>query len=424
MDFDDPGQPVDWPDFQSERRLELAKETYQEVLDATKHQDDKVGRYLAAIAFLTTGAIAFLFGGSDLKRQFSFAGDFPLTINVPLVALAAGGFFACVLLSVGLLLLCLSTPLRAPSQRRDRPSSLVSSRIFFNYIGGEPVRRWERRWTERPSAITRELSRQYVRESHNLAERVRAKYQHTGEAAILFVFSLLFLALAIAFTIWARFEPPRSEVVVDRGISLTVALVAVLYSWAILRTQVVDEIQSVQTFLDAETGARYTTAKGIESHEEAKRKRKATRRLTITAWLVPVALTAIALTGDDPSARWCLGLASSLLLGFSLWVTSPRWYPAAQACRACAARIAIVSVLGFGAIVTCFALWGPLQLVLLLAYPSYLSFEVITQGSRRDRATRYGLVASMPWGHSVECMVYPQRASPDLSAADDDVGVA
>lgn len=421
---DDPGVPVDWPDFQSERRVALARETYLEVLDATKHQDDKVGRYLAAIAFLTTGAIAFLFAGTDLSRQFRFDGDFPLTAIVPLVAVAAAGFFACVLLSVALLLLCLTTPLRAPSQRRDKGSSLMRSRIFFNYIGGEPVRKWEERWTHPPSSITREVSRQYVREAHNLAERVRAKYQHTGEAAILFVFSLLFLALAIAFTIWARLEPQGGVVDVNRGINLTVAIVAVLYSWAILRTQVVDERQGVQSFVDAETGGGWTSIEGTERYENAKSRRIGTQRLVATSWLVMIALLAVALTGDSPAARWWLGIIEGISLALAFVITSPRWLPTACACRGCGARVGLVCALGFAVIATSCALWGPLQMVLLLAFPAYLTFEVIVQGSRRDRATRYGLVEAMPWGHSVDCKLYPKPGDAGrVPPAAEDVGV-
>ena len=48
------------PDLGAEnRRLEFARHVYEEVLDATKHQDDKIGRFLAAIAFLFAGAVAF-----------------------------------------------------------------------------------------------------------------------------------------------------------------------------------------------------------------------------------------------------------------------------------------------------------------------------------------------------------------------------
>src|SRR6266542_1230619 len=39
-------------------KLELLRLSYTEVLDATKHQDDKIGRFLAAVAFLIGGAVA------------------------------------------------------------------------------------------------------------------------------------------------------------------------------------------------------------------------------------------------------------------------------------------------------------------------------------------------------------------------------
>ena len=64
-----------------QRKLEFAKEAYAEVLDATKHQDDKVGRYLAALAFLTTGAIALLLGEGILARDFGWGATFRLKVT-------------------------------------------------------------------------------------------------------------------------------------------------------------------------------------------------------------------------------------------------------------------------------------------------------------------------------------------------------
>lgn len=40
------------------KMIARAEFTYREVLDATKHQDDKVGRFLTAISFLTAGTVA------------------------------------------------------------------------------------------------------------------------------------------------------------------------------------------------------------------------------------------------------------------------------------------------------------------------------------------------------------------------------
>ena len=41
-------------------KVEIASRSYKEVLDATVHQDDKVGRILTAAAFLTTGALTII----------------------------------------------------------------------------------------------------------------------------------------------------------------------------------------------------------------------------------------------------------------------------------------------------------------------------------------------------------------------------
>ena len=58
-------------DGPTEVRLKYARESYKEVLDATKHQDDKIGRFLTAIAFLFTGAIAFGTRSDLLQIRYS-----------------------------------------------------------------------------------------------------------------------------------------------------------------------------------------------------------------------------------------------------------------------------------------------------------------------------------------------------------------
>ncbi|WP_217996947.1 hypothetical protein, partial [Nocardioides jensenii] len=86
-------------------KLDLAERSYKEVLDATKHQDDKVGRFLTAIAFLTTGAIALITTNPStaIAREFALPGG----SSQPLLAWVTGVFLAFTLGSVTLLLLCL-----------------------------------------------------------------------------------------------------------------------------------------------------------------------------------------------------------------------------------------------------------------------------------------------------------------------------
>ncbi|HQY32406.1 MAG TPA: hypothetical protein PLS68_00425, partial [Actinotalea sp.] len=65
-----PATPAAEPDVKV--RLELLRETYKEVLDAVKHQDDKIGRLLTGLAFLTaaTLAVAGLGGAEFVTRTF------------------------------------------------------------------------------------------------------------------------------------------------------------------------------------------------------------------------------------------------------------------------------------------------------------------------------------------------------------------
>jgi len=56
-------------------KIDLAQISYDEVLDATKHQDDKVGRFLTAIAFLTTGSIALIAAKNGLSRTYRLPWD-------------------------------------------------------------------------------------------------------------------------------------------------------------------------------------------------------------------------------------------------------------------------------------------------------------------------------------------------------------
>lgn len=393
---------TDWDTQQ--RKLELAKQTYTEVLDATKHQDDKVGRYLAALAFLTTGAIALLFRGDTLPRKFEFSGDYPFEPQLPLVALAGLGFFACVLLSVGLLLLCLSTPLRVPGQRRDasgRGRSLEGSRLFFSYIGAEPVKVWKQRWDLPAEEIQAEMTTHYFAEAHNLAERARSKYQHTNEAAALFVFGLVFLAFAVSLTVYASLQPP-GVIQVGRGVTLTVGIVGALYSGAVLHSQFVHEQQSMQEFVDWF---------GQVSRDSVSR-RGATAALGRMAVLAPVALVIVSALEDGIRDRILGALISVVTVGVSFWLTRLRW---TTKCPQCKKRIVALALMGLTVVVAGFTLGGPFQFSLLLVYPAFLFFGTLRESSRRHRISQYRLAGAAPTGHGADCLVYSTSAKSAIS---------
>src|SRR5687767_12578535 len=67
----DNAEQRDDPD-EVEAKLQLIEFSYREVLDATKHQDDKIGRMLTSVAFLTAAAMALaaLSSAQFLTRNF------------------------------------------------------------------------------------------------------------------------------------------------------------------------------------------------------------------------------------------------------------------------------------------------------------------------------------------------------------------
>lgn len=173
-------------------RYELAKLSYDEVLDATKHQDDKVGRFLTAVSFLTAAAIAFGARQDVLQVQYDIDG------LVPLPAVLFAAFFALVVISVVFLLMALGQALGLP---RGSEISGERSRLFFVVISDYSLKNWQDRWRGRPDDIRDAITENLIGEAHNLAARADKKYRRTGEAQGIFTVALLFFGLALALAI-------------------------------------------------------------------------------------------------------------------------------------------------------------------------------------------------------------------------------
>ena len=176
------------------RGVQLARETYQEVLDAIKHQDDKINRFLVAIAFLTTGAIAYVLKAELLDVRF-VAGPH----KIPLIAIAAGIYLAATIIAVVLLLMALSTELKLPGAKpKDtEDAKLHESLLYFHMIGSQPLRSWFTRWDLQVDELEATLRKQYLREAHNLSERARVKDGLTDEAAAAYIYALMWLAVGL-----------------------------------------------------------------------------------------------------------------------------------------------------------------------------------------------------------------------------------
>jgi hypothetical protein len=178
----------------TEQHLIHVTEAYKEVLDATKHQDDKIGRFMAGIAFLIAGALVFT-NPTVLQATYR-VGDFTL----PLPALALGSFLVLIVLSLLFYLLAMSAPLTIPSPTR---TTSRRSHVFFLLIAGETRKSWRDFWFETASTqeLEQELVDEYISETRNIALRADQKYERSNEASALFVLALLFFLLGIVLSI-------------------------------------------------------------------------------------------------------------------------------------------------------------------------------------------------------------------------------
>ena len=179
--------------------LQLLQGSYKEVLDAVKHQDDKIGRLFAGVSFLTAASLAMAnLGGSRYLSQTYVDGP-----DVPLAMLTLTSFLVVIVTSVMLLVGSLATPLRVPGLARGPRSRNVdwvgteASQIYFSEISRVSTKEWEAKWKAPIASLERELVQTLVGETHNLAVRTQFKYGRMNEAISLLNLGLLFLSMTM-----------------------------------------------------------------------------------------------------------------------------------------------------------------------------------------------------------------------------------
>jgi hypothetical protein len=238
--------------------MRILRFTYDQVLDATKHQDDKINRLLTAIAFLTGGALALaaLNGAEYLTRRYEFG-----HYRVPLALVAVGVFFVGVVATVLMLIGSLTTPLRLPGapkpSAREDPGparqddyyltkTAEASPIYFNEISVLSLGQWQTKWAAgHTHGLEREEREALVRETHNLAVRTQFKYKLTNEAVAVLSFALWSLAVAaVLVLVAAGYE--REPVPFDVPARMSLAIVVGGYVWLQIRNALRTNTQTVE----------------------------------------------------------------------------------------------------------------------------------------------------------------------------------
>jgi hypothetical protein len=190
---------------EDEMKADLLRYSYEQVLDATKHQDDKIGRLLTTTAFLTAASLALAGLGSAkaISVPVNLGGDSPSqpgSIAIGFICLVA--FLIGVSITVIQLIGSLSTPLRLPGldrARRGASNGGIPSTVYFHEIEKNTLGEWKGTWDLDSKTLTEERFRSLVGETHNLARRTSFKYNRTNEATAVLTWALIALSLTVSF---------------------------------------------------------------------------------------------------------------------------------------------------------------------------------------------------------------------------------
>ncbi|HEY7875716.1 MAG TPA: hypothetical protein VIG64_11410 [Actinomycetota bacterium] len=160
-------------------KTEIFKVSYDEVLSAVKHHDDKLNRMLTGIAFLTAAGIT-------VYTQLRDSDDFLPLMTFDRTSLDVSTFFfIAFLVSVALALLLTLAGLGPTSHfgSRDPAEKQDYSLIYFALIAEDKGKKWAH-LIDRESAVLREaLARNYHREAQDISRRVEYKIARTREAS-------------------------------------------------------------------------------------------------------------------------------------------------------------------------------------------------------------------------------------------------
>jgi hypothetical protein len=388
-----------------DRKLALLKDGYKEALDATKHQDDKIGRLLTAIAFLTAASLALanLSGGQLLATRF----DAGSTLRLGLISLFI--FLACVAFSVALLMVSLTTPLQVPgfstTERQPVPEPSDVSQLFFLDIARLGKDQWKKKWERTAAELENELPSMYVREVRNLALRTKFKYDRTSEAVAIFTFGLLSLALAGVFVLdAATIAPcPASDPAcadVSPGLRTALAVLLGLFTFV----QAVARLRTARQQVDNAIGIdEWSIDEWSKDHREPVT--RLGQLLVLSLGLAP-ALLVISRTGHGWADPWLLAGALLLLVAAASQALAVALRPisgeaAVKGSGSELDQVLLVLIVGGGLLIACglacYAMASHQYAFQLLAgacVPAVLSFAAVMAPALGMAATRRDYLAS------------------------------
>lgn len=216
-----PNRNAPFADQNFDDRVKLVEASFKTVLDADLHEDDKAGRILTAMAFLTTAAaviynVAYPFNTPTTARGASLT---LLSLNISVLALYLYIFF--VLVGAIFYLGALGPSLNKPT----KPKEEVPSLLFFHSIASLENEKWSDHWKDHSmKELQEQMVQNYIKECLLIAQKVNAKVTLMSWGSIFFRVAILFFVVLMA----ALFSPDSGVV----GLVFLFGLFGLFFSFA------------------------------------------------------------------------------------------------------------------------------------------------------------------------------------------------
>jgi hypothetical protein len=169
------------------KKIGVFERSYQEVLAALKHQDEKLNRTLTALAFLTVAGVALFpkITGSGIVFNDAGPGASAVLFAVFLIAVAISVIVTLTAIGPG-------RPLPKPPSQEAR-AQRKSSLLYYARISRDE--QWQKRLEEPPEALMKELASNFHSEAQLIASRIDYKVTRAREANTWVQLAIVALAL-------------------------------------------------------------------------------------------------------------------------------------------------------------------------------------------------------------------------------------
>jgi hypothetical protein len=170
-----------------EKRLTVAKYIFDQMIDTTKHEDEKCARILSSIAFMTLANTTLFAVLQSNRKVFLVKGlDLIPVVFLTYVILVAIGTFQ--------MLDALGPRFKTPEPwKSGTPASL----FFFMKVAAEPTQQWLEYIRGQPEELMRKATDDLMFESHLVAEKIREKVLLIDRAKKTFI-AATFLLIVLA----------------------------------------------------------------------------------------------------------------------------------------------------------------------------------------------------------------------------------